>query len=354
MMAPLETIDEERCTFLDGFGFANVIVRRQLEGGMFSRPFLIEADGRAYVLRGHAFRGTVESFRFQAEILSWAADRGVPCARVVRSRDGCWCRRLADGSGVLALHEYIAGNCDSWGAWQARKDSGISFLAVLGSQVARMHDVLRTAPIVGDRELPVDLPPIQFDRLDAIDRQWNRDLDELIADHGSSAAVRQLATARGRICEHWRTLRAAIEPRLHDLPRQVVHGDVSPVNLVLSLAGEWTWIDWDCMHVGWRLYDALGDVLNRAPIERPDLNLLRTDHVQRYVDAYGAASDLPLSNVERSLIPVFCLARQLEDLRQRVRVLPQLDLGRHADYATLIARRVEMLDQISNSMPAVH
>jgi Ser/Thr protein kinase RdoA (MazF antagonist) len=261
-------------------------------------------------------------------------------------RDGAWCRPLADGRGVLALHEFIEGACDDWGRWHARKESQPGFLGELGGEVARLHNVLRHAPIPGDSSLPLDLPPIQFDRLRAQERQWGRDLDCLSSFRRSSPAVRQLVELRPRIAESWRKVRAAIEPRLKRLPRQIVHGDVSPVNLVLRPDGRWAFIDWDCTHVGWRVYDALGDVLNRPPGDRPDLNVFRADHVADYLAGYEAEVDEPLTDDERALIPAFCMARQLEDLRQRVRALSELDASRHTEYATLIVRRVEMLDQI--------
>lgn len=340
-------LDDQRAGFLERFGFEDLEIATTLEGGMFSRPMLVEADGARYLLRTHTFRATAESFQFQADTLNWAAEHGVPCAQLVPSKDGSWCQSLADGGGVLALHEFVEGATDDWRQWHARKESQPGFLSDLGRQVARLHNVLRRAPVEGEHEFPFDLPPIQFDRLEDVRRQWDRDLERLACSRSASPAVEQLVTLRPRIAEHWRRLSEAVELRLRRLPRQIVHGDVSPVNLVLGPDARWTFIDWDCVHVGWRIYDALGDVLNRPPIECPELNHFRADHVDAYLGGYRAELDEPLSDAEEEMIPFYCLARQLEDLRQRMRTLPGLAPHQDAEYATLITRRVEMMDQIA-------
>jgi Ser/Thr protein kinase RdoA (MazF antagonist) len=179
--------------------------------------------------------------------------------------------------------------------------------------------------------------------------QWERDLDFLRFARPESPAVKQLIGLRSRIDEHWHRLQEAIEPRLQSMPRQIVHGDVSPVNLVLGSDGQFSFIDWDCVHFGWRIYDALGDVLNRPPVERPDLNCFRQDHVAAYLAGYAPELDAPLSSAEEEMVPYFCLARQLEDLRQRVKTLCGLSERQDATYATLIARRVAMMDQIAKT-----
>jgi hypothetical protein len=105
-------------------------------------------------------------------------------------------------------------------------------------------------------------------------------------------------------------------------------------------------IDWDCTHLGTRLYDALGDVLNRPPDHRTDLNQFCQDHVDEYLEGYASGFSSPMSPEELRLVPLFCLARQLEDLRQRLYVLDQLDAAHDGLYAQLIKMRVEMMDQI--------
>src|SRR5262249_11771872 len=63
MNAALAQLDSQKTSFLHGFGFEEIEVTRILDGGMFSRPVLLEADGRRYLLRTHSFRSTVEAFR---------------------------------------------------------------------------------------------------------------------------------------------------------------------------------------------------------------------------------------------------------------------------------------------------
>jgi hypothetical protein len=64
------------------------------------------------------------------------------------------------------------------------------------------------------------------------------------------------------------------------------------------------------------------------------------------LDGYAAGLARPLTELERRLVPTFCLARQLEDLRQRLYGISRLDASQDLRYARLIAMRVEMMDQI--------
>ena len=131
------------------------------------------------------------------------------------------------------------------------------------------------------------------------------------------------------------------------LPCHLVHGDISPVNLVFEPDGSaFALIDWDCVHYGTRLYDALGDVLNRPPSALAASARYDWQEVRVYLEGYGAACEEPLSPPELRTVPAFCLARQLEDLRQRLHVVPMLAPELDHEYATLIRSRVAMLDQI--------
>jgi chorismate mutase len=49
-------------------------------------------------------------------------------------------------------------------------------------------------------------------------------------------------------------------------------------------------------------------------------------------------------------VPAFCLARQLEDLRQRLAVLRQLPPERDGEYETLIKMRAHLMEQIAKYM----
>jgi aminoglycoside phosphotransferase (APT) family kinase protein len=152
---------------------------------------------------------------------------------------------------------------------------------------------------------------------------------------------------QGRIESHWERLAAALrQGRIDEQPTQIVHGDISPVNMVFQSDDRVAFIDWDCVHVGHRMYDALGDVLNRPPDDRPDWNRFNLAEVEAYIDGYASRLTAPLTAGERRLAPAFCLARQLEDLRQRLFVLPKLDDAEDERYATLIGMRVEVMDQI--------
>lgn len=341
-----QTLDQEQTMFLKHFGFSEVDVLLPLRGGMFSRPLLIRGDGRCYLIRNHSFRTTPNAFVFQAEVLDWAANHGVSCARVIPLLDGSWCRPLQDRSGVMALHEFIDGDTEGWEEWHVHKESDAEALPLLGRCVAHMHNTLRKAPTVGDPRLAIELPPIQFGRLHEAWTHWDSSLESLKRHLQQSVVSDVLLQVNERVNAHWQRLLNAVKPYVRLMPCQVVHGDISPVNLISRASGGWSFIDWDCVHHGWRTYDAIGDVLNRPPDKSPELNVFRPDHVSAYLAGYDSEANPPLTQEEWHLVPAFCLARQLEDLRQRVRALPNLSTSQEELYASLIQRRVEMMDQI--------
>ena len=319
-----------------------------LEGGMFLKPALIETRSGKYVLRAHGFRNTEARFRFQAEAIDAAVRQGVFCARIVRDRSA---RVGVEENGVFwALHQYLEGHCYNWVDWYRRKRDEPAFLPDLGAGVARMHDALRRAEPKGDASFPLELPPIQFDVLDRIRAHWQEHLEALAREPEVQAeASRQtLLRLSKRIDTHWdRLAENARELKVSELPKQIVHGDVSMVNLVFQDERQGiAFIDWDCLHLGHRLYDAIGDVLHRLPVENPEWNRFDQDEVRAYLEGYAAATDMPISEGEMACVPAFCLARQLEDLRQRLSILRELPAEKDEEYAKLIGMRVEMMDQI--------
>jgi Ser/Thr protein kinase RdoA (MazF antagonist) len=342
----LPQLELQQSKFLERFGFSDVEVLSTLNGGMFSRPILLNADGRQMLLRIHTFRTTPEKFQFQAEAVNGAADRGIPCSRIIPTDDGVWCQPLPDQAGVLAMHEFVAGDVFDWSAWHQRKESSPQFLRRLGAHVAKLHDALRRTSPAGDSELPTHLPPIQFQRLSRIRAHWNDDLQMLRARRPQSKSIQLLIRFSSQIDEYWRRMATVMDNRVGVLALQVVHGDISPVNLVSGVDQQFYFIDWDCVHLGNRLYDALGDIVNRPPSDRPDLNRFRADHVARYLEGYCATTEFPLTSAELDLVPWFCLARQLEDLRQRAQAAPKLSEESDVEYATLIEMRVAMMEQI--------
>jgi Ser/Thr protein kinase RdoA (MazF antagonist) len=131
-----------------------------------------------------------------------------------------------------------------------------------------------------------------------------------------------------------------------EMDLQPVHGDVSPVNMVFPPGSEFVLIDWDNAHLGFRVYDALGDVLNRPAVEDAAGARFSWEEVRRYLRGYAAATRRPLTPSELRCVPAFCLARHLEDLRQRLFVLASLAREADATYAALIAMRVLLMNQI--------
>jgi Ser/Thr protein kinase RdoA (MazF antagonist) len=322
-----------------------------LEGGMFLKPLLVISDAGKYVLRGHSFRNTEPSFQFQAEVLAHLQRVGIRVPQIVRDSPGRLGQRR--GSVFWALHEYIVGDKYSWTAWRAAK-SVPSFLEEIGSRIARVHDALADAEPAGESSFPSFFPPIQFQSIEAIHRQWNEDLDRLQTGTVPHAprSRETLVTNRKEMQEYWQILREEVRSLgIYDLPRQPVHGDVSPVNMIFEHGNlGFVLIDWDCVHLGVRLYDALGDVLNRPPRELAEHSDFDFNEVRWYLKGYQKGTGRPLSHREMACVPAFCLARQLEDLRQRVCLLESLREEQDEEYAMLIRGRIRMLSHISRGI----
>lgn len=328
------------------YGLRDVQVQRELPGGMFARPLLLSTEKGSFVYRSHRFRPTEQSFRFQADVVATAAKLGM-APQILPTVSGDPCMADPYGEGVVALHTYAEGWQYDWEAWRETLDASPDFLVSLGATVATLHNALAASRPAGDATLTCDLPPVQLAYLDRVRAAWQRDI-ELLASRPEiecETARVALLTRRDFLADCWNEL-AERSAQVVDLARQPVHGDISPVNLVWGEGSGPVFIDWDATHVGHRLYDALGDVLHRAPVTLPDANQLRLDHLCGYLEGYSAAIDRPLSQPELAMIPAFTLARQLEDLRQRLAVLPTLATHLDSTYARLIDRRCDMLSQI--------
>ena len=65
-----------------------------------------------------------------------------------------------------------------------------------------------------------------------------------------------------------------------------------------------------------------------------------------YVAGYASGTAMPLRGEEIAAVPMLCLSRQLEDLRQRLSLLPTLEAARDAEFAALIETRVAIMDQL--------
>lgn len=339
-------LDPQVRQFLQGYDLGPISGVRERGGGMFLRPMMIAAGARSVVLRRHSFRSTESSFQFQAESVEFAAGRGVRCARVIPRRDGGF-GEAVDGR-WWALHDYIEGQPIAWPRWSELKDRP-GFMRRLGGKIALLHDALRDARPGGDASLPVECPPVQFDFLPAVRNHWQESMRQLqVAEIPAANSRAALCNNAGVLEDHWRWLEDYWAQHGRDLPRQIVHGDVSPVNMVFAhdSSDEFALIDWDNLHVGLRMYDALGDVQNRAPADLWQTAQLNTQHIGEYLKGYAESTNLPLSAAEQACVPAFCLARHLEDLRQRLHVLSTLPAERDAEYARLIEIRLRFMRQI--------
>lgn len=335
----------------EGYGLPNARVIRTLSGGMFAAPLLVETDGRRLVLRPHSFRNTSGSFQFQSEVIGHAAAAGHPCPRVLRRLDGTWGRRV--GHVFWALYEYVDGATMPWTAWADAKRTPAGRLETVAGMAANLHDLFRRwETIPAGSALRTALPPIQFRHLAACARHAIGAANAAAAEQDrlpktvGALADPAIPDAWGRLVEEAQGL------GVRRLPRQIVHGDLSPVNLVwTSHRPEPYWIDWDCVHVGHRLYDALGDVLLRVDSSEAADARVDPDEISRYVEAYSGASNDPLGVRERACVAMFLVARQLEDLRQRCAVVATLPAERDAEYANLIRMRLSLIEQLRQYSP---
>ncbi|QEG35146.1 phosphotransferase enzyme family protein [Bythopirellula goksoeyrii] len=342
-------LDESQLAFLDRFELGMIQKERVLSGGMFSRPVLLTCDTGEFLLRTHRFRASEEAFRFQAESIAAATTRGVPCSSVVQTLDGSWSTPLPGGIGVFALHKYVPGEVVDWITWHQRCEKDPGFLVSLGKQVARLHNSLAQARPGGDPDLLDDLPPIRLNRVNLLYKNWQKSMDEIRKSRTSleSESASRFLLNESAVDEQWKRLVASLKKHdIQSVSTQIVHGDISPVNLVLDESSVCNFIDWDCVHFGHRIYDALGDVLNRCPSGHPDFNRFRVDHVASYLSGYSEVIEIPLTQQEKDLVPTCCLARQLEDLRQRMQLVRSLDSAQDQEYSELIGLRIEMMEQI--------
>ena len=334
---------------LAAYDLGTVTRTQTLTGGMFLRPTLIETDRGRYVLRAHTFRNDAPRFRFQAEAVNYAADQGFPCPRVLPRTDGRW--GIVRRGAFWAVHEYAEGDVLDWPRWYALKREHPAALERLGAHIASLHDVLAAASIGGEPSLSHSVPAIRFHRLVACMRHFRAQVGDL-PDRPAAFRATISALKEPRILAIWEiVIQAAARLRAGCLPRQPVHGDVSPVNMVWCAETDGhermpTLIDWDCTHVGLRLYDALGDVLIRAPFDMPQTHRFDAEEVRTYLRGYASATRHPFAPEELACVPLFLMARQLEDLRQRAAAIAWLPSERDEEFAALVRMRIGFLEQI--------
>ena len=344
----MDELTEQHRELLAAYDIGAVLDVAALHGGMFLKPLRIDtADGR-FVLRGTRFRPTVAAFEFQAHAMNHVAARGARCARVLRDRQG----RLAQAcnGAAWALVEYLEGYTCPWPRWCEATHDEPGFIEPIARQVAAVHDLLASVEPAGDPELSPMFPPMQFQLLDETRRHWNESLDAMsqLPEIAASRSRDTFMRLRNKLSGHWEWLcETAKAKHVDQLPRQIVHGDMSPVNLVFLDHGKGCgFIDWDNLHVGNRFYDCLGDVLNRPPVDELRYHRLHLDAARRYLDSYRRSVQEPVTDHELACVRPFCVARQMEDLRQRVAALPSLPSDSDDEYAALIEIRVGMMDQI--------
>ncbi|MBF89195.1 MAG: hypothetical protein CMG75_05920 [Candidatus Marinimicrobia bacterium] len=337
--------------YLEMYDLGEIGKTYELQGGMFLKPIVVESKRGKFVLRLHTFRSEPLSFEYQAEILYQASLEGLLCPQVIRTEDGSWGFPTPDG--YCALHEYVEGVMVDWETWYRLKLRP-GFLEALGRKVAKLHDILRRIKVNGKDNLDIFLPPIQFDKLEDIRVDWRKRLENLKEKpFACKPAPKKFLEVQDQIEVFWDKLEMSIlKSDLLNLNAQPVHGDISAVNFIFNSERrddpeEAVFIDWDCVHKGPRIYDALGDVLLRIPSKHPEWNKFSCEEIERYLNSYNKTSEIPLQENEIEVIGVCIMARQLEDLRQRLQIIPTLSEPEGIKNANLIDMRLEMMNQIT-------
>ena len=249
------------------------------------------AGGRKLVKRYKASVAAA-SIVHEHSILRHLAALGFPAPRLVAAPDGATAHEVAGRwyavfdylPGYLHYHEHL------WSPRTYRTLVGLSAEA-LGSLHAALHGFT-----------PEGTNPNGFTALDGV---RHRNLDWYIgclerararARDGRDPAFRALLDGSAETAERQlRTLDAELGAA--GLPRQVIHGDYGPYNLLFRRGEQVVILDFELARIDWRVVD-VAKSLQQFGISRRDLRLRR---IAAFVAAYDRRQ--PLEPAERRLLP---------------------------------------------------
>jgi Ser/Thr protein kinase RdoA (MazF antagonist) len=254
---------------------------RELDGGYSNETWLVESSAGAVVVRRYGrLHVTRTAIVFEHAVMAHAAERMTEVVAPLRGADG-FTIALDDGASV-AVFPYIAGTTG------ARDTSaGEAAARTLARFHRAMHDVhvasgMRSARLLGT------LPWLRhrFNRFAA---------DPLVARALPWSELLNAVSAAA----------ARIAPLAAQLPHAIVHGDVTPENVVRADGRVTGLIDFDFAHESERIVD-LGVLLDEFGRDDPD-GPLELTRIPRLIAAY--AEEAPLTDAERWIVPEAMIRR---------------------------------------------
>ncbi|MBV8971534.1 MAG: phosphotransferase [Sphingomonadaceae bacterium] len=206
--------------------FVAVAGIRRLGGERDANHLIEGVDGRRYVLKIVAAPEAEQSIPLQIAALDHLAEQApdLPVPRVVRTRAGASLVELAEGAAwLLTFHD---------GALLSDSAPSGATLAALGETAGRLTRAL------ADFAHPALARPLEWDLAQAdAARRW--------LDHITNAETRRLAATALDLPSTYQTL-----------PRQAVHGDLNPFNVIVAPDGNVAaLIDFGDLHRGTRAAD---------------------------------------------------------------------------------------------------
>ncbi|MEM8756962.1 MAG: phosphotransferase [Planctomycetota bacterium] len=241
--------------------------------------------GRLLLKRRAAGQADVGRVTFAHAVIDRLTGRGVPAARLIRTRDGRGCARIGDR--LYEMFEFVQG---------VRYDRSIVATQAAGQTLAALHRAVALST-------PPGRPQEGTYHAAAIVR---RSLEELAANGDAAAASLGLLYERAGA-------RAADEG-FNAWPRQVIHSDFHPGNLVFAAQGDvrrsrvLAVLDFDACRLGPRALDIANGAAQFAVTrsgDRPEAWPVELDRrrLGAFLTGYDTSPDAVLSRAELRALP---------------------------------------------------
>jgi homoserine kinase type II len=268
-----------------------------LDGAVRNETWMIQSSMGKWVLKRYKVGLAFDQILHEHSVLLHLEGVGFPAPRLVRAHDG---QTLAQVNGRnYAVFGFLEGYFQ-FQRYQFFPSQTTRFLSNEGQTLADLHLTLQNCTPKG-RNLA------GFQSVDG--PRW-QDLDWYL---GRLHAARELASQRARE-DHppvsWKMLERAdwFEEQLQEaetmilqkgLPRQIIHGDFGPYNLMFRPGQPTAVLDFELSRLDWRVIDVISALATSCWQENLEACWENTKPV---LDGYLAIN--PLSPVEKDLLPV--------------------------------------------------
>lgn len=267
--------------FFEGYDLGSVRSSKGIAEGVENTTYLVETDGRQFVLTLYEKRVSADDLPFFVALADHLHAQGQPVPQVLRARDGTAVRTLCDRA--ACLYQFLPG--------LSPEQPTPAQASSAGQTLGEMHVALASF----DKRRKNALGPAAW-----------RDLAERMRAqfHAIDGELEQIVFgALDRIGARWPA----------DLPRSTIHADLFPDNVLMLDDRVSGVIDWTFACTDLRAYDlavAHGAWAFDAADERfaPDVGAA-------LLSGYAAAQ--PLSEAERSALPVLAQGAALRFLLTR-------------------------------------